>query len=130
VGANIEEAKALRYRRDKEPVARAAYKATMQRNGHPHLQTLQSGFVVDLANPWLGCSPDNVICDPDSETTPRLAESKCPASAQEMTPTEAMENLHNFCLHKVSNTPIALRKNHNYYYQVQGAVADNSQIVV
>ena len=111
----------MRYGRDNEPVARVPYKTTMQRNGHTHLQTLQSGFVVDLSNPWLGCSPDNVICDLDSETTPGLAECKCPASAQEM--TEATENLHNFCLHKVSDTQIALRKNHNYYYQVQGAMA-------
>ena len=109
----------MRYGGDKEPVARAAYTA-MQRNGHPHLQTLQSGFVVDLANPWLACSPDSIICDPDSETTPRLAEYRCPASAQEMSPTEATDN---FCLHKVSDTQIALRKNHNYYYQVQGAMA-------
>jgi len=112
----------LRYGGDKEPVARAAYTA-MQRNGHPHLQILQSGFVVDLANPWLACSPD-VICDPDSETTPRLAEYRCQASAQEMTPTEATENHRNFCLHEVSDTQIALRKNHNYYYyQVQGVMA-------
>jgi len=41
----------MRYGRDNEPVARAAYKATMQRNGRTHLQTLQSSFVVDLANP-------------------------------------------------------------------------------
>jgi len=85
---------------------------------------LQCGFVVDLANPWLGCSPDNVICDPDSETTSVLAEYKCPASVQEMTPTEVTENLHSFCLHKVSDTQIGLRKNNNYYYyQVQGAMA-------
>jgi len=75
-------------------------------------------FVVDLANPWLGCSPDNVICDPDSETTSVLAEYKCPASVQEMTPTEVTENLHSFCLHKVSDTQIGLRKNNNYYYHL------------
>ena len=40
-----------------------------------------------------------------------------------MTPTEATENLYDFCLHRVSDTQIALRKNHNYYYQVQGAMA-------
>ena len=59
----VRETKPMRYGRDNEPVAREAYKATMQRNGHPHLQTLQSGFVVDLANSWLGCSPDNIVCE-------------------------------------------------------------------
>ena len=85
----VRETKAMRYGRDNEPVARAAYTASMQRNGHPHLQTLQSGFVIDPANSWLGCSPDNVVCDLDCETAPGLAEYKCPASALEMTPTEA-----------------------------------------
>ncbi len=114
----------MRYGRDNEPIARAAYQQMMRNSGHPELTTFCSGFVIDRTNPWLGCSPDDLVSDPDHECEPGVVEYKCPSSAASMTPEEAAVKLKNFCLQKSKTTDeVKLKQSHNYYYQVQGTMA-------
>ena len=47
---------------------------------------------------------------------------KCPYSARDTTPVQAAEKLPSFFC-KVVNGNLSLKKNHNYYFQVQGQLA-------
>lgn len=114
-------APSLRWGKENEDSARKAYTKFMQENGHPNLRTIRAGFVIHRRRGWLGCSPDNWVVDPDSEDADGLAEYKCPYTARDMTPYEACTSLKSFFC-KLEDEKVVLRRNHNYYYQVQGAL--------
>ena len=78
------------------------------------------GFVVSQTSPWLGASPDFLIIDPTESTTVGLGEIKCPYSKRDETIDEACEDK-TFFLSKVDGK-FFLKRNHNYYYQVQGSL--------
>uniref|UniRef100_A0A2S2NPH1 YqaJ viral recombinase domain-containing protein n=1 Tax=Schizaphis graminum TaxID=13262 RepID=A0A2S2NPH1_SCHGA len=72
-----------------------------------------SGLMVDLNQPFLAASPDGLIGS-DS-----LVEIKCPASAKDMTPEEGIISKKiKSC--EILDDKLHLKRNHNYYYQVQG----------
>ena len=112
--------------RDNEPIARKAYICYMQRNGH-NISTQASGFVVCLDNPWLGCSPDDIVTDPTASAsqTKGLAEYKCPYSLRDKTIDEHLtsKGAAQFCLSRESDGTLRLKKTHAYFYQVQGQLA-------
>lgn len=109
--------------RENEKNARKAYNSYMQGNGHPHLRTMRAGLVIHPQHGWLGCSPDDWVVDPDSaEDSNGIVEYKCPYTARDMTPQEACISLSGFFC-SLQNQNITLSKKHNYYYQVQGALA-------
>ena len=82
------------------------------------------GFVVDKTSPWLGASPDFLIHDSSEVGEPSsalgLGEIKCPYSKRENTIDEACDD-NNFFLSKVDGK-VLLKRNHSYYYQVQGCL--------
>ena len=94
----------------------------MQENGHPNLRTIRAGFMIHPLKGWLGCSPDNWVVNPDNEDPNGLVEYKCPYSAREITPSEACTSLKGFFCN-LENGKAVLKRNHNYYYQVQGTMA-------
>lgn len=114
-------APSLRWGRENEVNARKAYAKYMQENNHPNLRTIRAGFVIHQQQGWLGCSPDDWVADPDCEDPKGVAEYKCPYSAREITPYEACTSLKGFFC-KLENGKVTLRRNHNYYYQVQGTL--------
>ena len=72
--------------------------------------------------PWLGASPDFLIHDEYEDMSPfGLGEVKCPFSKKDQTMKESCKDP-NFFLADIDGK-IGLKKNHNYYYQVQGAMA-------
>ena len=72
--------------------------------------------------PWLGASPDFLIHDEYEDVSPfGLGEVKCPFSKKDQTIKESCKDP-NFFLADIDGK-IGLKKNHNYYYQVQGAMA-------
>ena len=74
----------------------------------------KSGFFIDEIQPWLGASPDGLIGED------KLVEIKCPSSAYDHTPEEAVElGLLKFC-HFDNHRKIKLKPQHSYMYQVQG----------
>lgn len=111
----------LRWGKENEDNARKGYAKYMQENNHPNLRTIRAGFVIHEHKGWLGCSPDDWVVDPDSEDPNGVAEYKCPYSAREMTPREACSSLKGFFC-KLEDGKVALKRNHNYYYQVQGTM--------
>lgn len=79
-----------------------------------HLVVIPCGLFVDEVIPYLGASPDGLI-DSDS-----IIEVKCPSSASSLTPIEAIRSKKiTFCIATKENG-IKLKRNYNYFYQVQG----------
>ena len=79
------------------------------------------GLVVNPMWPWLGASPDALILDKREESMYGAVEVKCPASKSGMSIINACSDK-SFCLEIVNGKP-CLKKNHVYYYQVQGVMA-------
>lgn len=77
------------------------------------LKVTKCGLFVDPVHFYLGASPDGII---DDES---IMEVKCPASIQSMSPEEGIiAGKINFAT--IENGELKLKRNHNYYYQVQG----------
>ena len=70
---------------------------------------------------FLGCSPDGKVVDSVSRDQFGLAEVKCPSSKFNVTPEEACSDP-SFCLELVNGSP-RLKRNHEYYDQIQGQMA-------
>lgn len=71
------------------------------------------GLIVDLNLPFLAASPDGLI------ENDALVEIKCPASSKLMTPAEGIFTKKiKSC--EIINGNLHLKRNDNYYYQVQG----------
>lgn len=77
------------------------------------LCVVKCGLFVDKNKSFLAASPDGLINE-DS-----IIEVKCPYKIAEITPTEGIEMKKIDCciLH---NNKLKLKRNHDYYYQVQG----------
>ncbi|KAK3106389.1 hypothetical protein FSP39_018991 [Pinctada imbricata] len=112
--------KYVKWGRDHEPAARRSY-ANKFVKIHEQFCVAQSGFLVNRLFPHLGSSPDGLIsCTCCGEG---ILEIKCPSSDKwkNATPEDCALDDTFFC--KMSDDNIMLKKNHNYYYQVQGQLA-------
>lgn len=75
----------------------------------------QCGLFVDPEHPFLGATPDGII----GETG--IAEVKCPSSASNMTPDEAiLARKCTFWSVNKQTKEMTVNKKHHYFYQVQG----------
>ena len=85
----------------------------------PNITTTKSGLVISVENPWLAASPDGLVHDPSTDPPDGIVEYKNPYVARNMTLTEAMTKVKNFCLVYNKENQLELKKNHDFYYQVQ-----------
>lgn len=69
--------------------------------------------------PILGASPDAKVIDPGCLETFGLAEVKCPYKVANVAPIDACSDP-KFCMEKTGTVTCQLKKNHEYYAQVQG----------
>ena len=70
---------------------------------------------------WPAASPDGLVLSGSGELL-GLIEIKCPYATKDMTPLQAASGLPSFpCT--VIDGRISLKRDHNYYYQVQGQLA-------
>jgi len=77
------------------------------------LPVSKCGLFVDKHKTFLAASPDGLV-EEDS-----IVEVKCPYKIVDLTPKEGIEQKKiDFCIFK--NDTLELKRNHNYYYQVQG----------
>lgn len=106
-------APSLDYRKRNEKNAKAKYlEKYPSRNFH------QCGFVINKELSFFRGTPDGKICD-DGKSS--IVEIKCPYTARDYTIKEALDKLDNFCLQMDSTTRLlCLKKDHEYYAQVQG----------
>ena len=108
----------IKWGSDNEPVARQAYIRFMQHNGHPYLTANHCGFVVHPQECWLGASPDGVVNESPNEPPKGLLEIKCPFSKRDVSPKIACEDPSFYCFFS-SDGSMRLKRNHQYYHQVQ-----------
>ena len=87
---------------------------------HPQLNVVQSGLWIDIERGWLAASPDAIVTY--ENVVVGVVEIKCPFSARSMTPLEAAKTMPLFSC-KAVDEKIYLKRNQNYYYQVQGQLA-------
>ena len=105
----------LKWGVDHEGAAHQQYE--LQHKSH---QVVHSGLWIDTERGWLASSPDGLIYNQNELVG--ILEIKCPYSARDMTPVQAAEKLPLFFC-KVVNGNLSLKRNHNYYFQVQGQLA-------
>lgn len=79
----------------------------------------ESGLVL-TAEGFLGCSPDGIVYEPRSQEQ-GLLEIKCPSSAADLSLKEVAEKANFFALLNADGQ-LLLKKSHQYFYQVQGAM--------
>ena len=85
----------------------------------------QAGLFICSEHGYLAASPDGIVVLKGSPSRKGLVEVKCPYSAtrktgKAYTPMEAAKKIKNFPLEVKPNGQLALKKNHNHFYQVQG----------
>ena len=91
------------------------------RESHPSLTFKNNGLIVNEKYPHLGASPDGIICCFHCEPNEGLIEIKCPYRLRDLHPMEAAKNENFFC--EIIDGKFKLRRNHAYFYQVQGQLA-------
>ncbi|CAH3021527.1 unnamed protein product [Porites evermanni] len=106
---------AIRYGISNEAKAANKYAEYMTGIGHD-VQVLECGFVVSSTMPWLAASPDRKVIDKIFGFG--LVEIKCPYSLRHLTPEGACADPSFYC--QLVNGRPELKKDHPYYYQVQG----------
>lgn len=84
-------------------------------------EILPAGLIIDKNQPFLAVSPDGLI------ELDALVEIKCPASAKDFTPEDAIKNKKiKSCV--IKNGNLFLNRNDNYYYQIQGQLHVTNRI--
>ena len=106
---------AVNYGLSNESRAAQRYAEYMKASGNP-VQVSDCGVVISNAMPWLAASPDRKVIDKVFGFG--IVEIKCPFTLRNVTPEEACADPNFYC-HLVNGKP-ELKKDHPYYYQVQG----------
>ncbi len=109
--------KAISWGRKNEPVARSAYIQYVKTLGDPKINVSLCGFYIHRDKGWLGASPDAKVQDA-VDSSFGIAEFKCPFSKAEVTVRSACED-QNFYCELTEDQNIKLKRNHEYYHQVQ-----------
>ncbi len=102
----------IKWGKENEAVALKKYKTLLTNS----LQVKLSGFVVNPQWPWLGGSPDGLLCDNNKAVG--AVEIKCPYSKRNMSLSDACEDK-KFYL-QLREDKIHLKEKYLYYYQCQG----------
>ena len=115
------ETKALRWGNTHEDDARRAYQQSLLVSDNSAAVS-SSGLVIDTTEPCLACSPDGMVHLPGSPDSYGIVELKCPYTAAEkgLTPHEAATSLKTFFCKLTNDRSLQLKRNHEYYFQVQG----------
>lgn len=117
-----QETEHMKWGRTHEPAARRCYYNIMRKT-HPGIEVKKSGLHLYNDAPYLGASPDGIVTCPHCAEDEKegLLEVKCPSVHRNKTPEE--ECLQDTCFCRVVNGQITLKREHNYYFQVQGQMA-------
>lgn len=100
---------AMEYGRRKEDQARVDLSKELQEDIN------KSGLFIDREHPFLGASPDGLV------GTEKTVEIKCPSSARDMTPDEAIRKRKcTFWSVNKEGEIGEINKKHNFFYQIQG----------
>ena len=106
---------ATKYGQSHERAAIFAYEKQQSEN------VVRCGLVVPPGAPWLGCSPDGIVCHADG-VPQKLIEVKCPVSGKDHDLMDMLEsNMPAFLSMRGEN--VQLKRKHRYFSQVQLSMA-------
>lgn len=113
----------MRYGRQNESKARQAYEQQLKTK-HQLARVEITGVHIDMNNSWLAASPDGLVIDPTVAKPEGLLEIKCPYSAKDKhlvdICTDNKQKSSFFMAYNSQTGQFTLKRNHSYYYQVQG----------
>lgn len=106
---------ATKYGINTEPIALKSF-LKVWKGIHTNTTNKNSGLVIHMEKPYIGASPDQVLsCDCHGQG---ILEIKCPFKASHTIPSPEL------CSYLViDNNQVKLKKQHEYYFQVQGQMA-------
>ena len=96
-------------------------KNTRQIESRDRSTVLHSGLVVNPGIPYLGATPDGKVIDKSHNDKYGLLEIKCPYKFRNVSIQEAVLDK-SFCMEQIDDK-IRLKRNHCYFYQIQGQMA-------
>ena len=108
-----------------EPAARRRYVEHMKKT-HPHIKVQPCGLIINKEKTFLACSPDGLVKCSHCQPCQGLLEIKCPSVHRQKTPEEACSDKTFFC--ELVEGLVTLKRNHNFYYQVQGQLGASGKI--
>lgn len=113
----------LRYGRQHESDAHSAYEEHLK-SRHLGAKVDITGVHIDTTHCWLAASHDGLVFDPLATSPEALLEIKCPFSTKD-TPlvdicTDPKKKSHFFMNYNQQTRQLSLKRQHPYYYQVQG----------
>ena len=124
-GHRLIQTAAMKYGCDKEAVAMQEY-LRVKSQQVKNFDAKVTGLWVNPKWPLFGCSPDGIVTDPSSNPLVGLLEIKCPFILRNSHPTDfsklSATQINAFCC-TLDNNVLKLKKSHQYYYQVQFAMA-------
>lgn len=107
---------AVQYGRDNEKKALKDYIQITKSN------VCNAGLVINNNYPGLGCSPDGLVVNTHGMIT-KLIEIKCPFKLRDIHPNQFDTTLHKNMCYIIENGELKLKRNHDYYFQVQISLA-------
>lgn len=115
--SNLSNIPAIKYGRDSEPIAFDEYKRL---TGY---DLRKCGFFTNKSFPGLGCSPDGLVYDKYGKIT-AIIEIKCPIKICNTAPWDLdnIKNRETMC-YTVTDNAIKLKRDHQYYFQIQLCLA-------
>lgn len=122
-GPSLAHIPAIQHGKKHESVAIKDYVAAMAARDQP-VHVRECGIALHPCYQYIGASPDGMVFDPSVQPRFGLLEVKCPLSvySQSLSIPQAAEQAKGFCL-ELRNGGVALRREHPYYWQVQGQMA-------
>ena len=107
---------AMKYGLDMEPMVVKEFKEL----AGPQVEVFKCGLLVHPDIYWMGCSPDGIIYDTNEIPSVGILEIKSLFSMKGKSVEESLELKKDICIHQDKNGDIRLKRNHKYYFQLQG----------
>ncbi|XP_023338397.1 uncharacterized protein LOC111709047 [Eurytemora carolleeae] len=108
----LDNLQAIKYGRMNEAEAISELNSILEQEGLGEVE--ECGIFVDIWKGFLAASPDGLVGKDG------LVEVKCPIRCSEISVLELARIDSTFCLKEVEEGRLELKRNHNYYYQIQG----------
>lgn len=108
----LDNLEAIKYGKANEDTAIEELNVILEREGLDQVEPC--GLFVDIWKGFLAASPDGLV------GRDGLVEVKCPLRCADMSALQLARKDSSFCLQEVEDGVLRLKKNHNYYYQIQG----------
>ena len=109
---------AMKYGLDMEPMVVKEFKEL----AGPQVEVFNCGLLVHPDIYWMGCSPDGIVYDTSDNPSVGILEIKSLFSMKRKSVEECLQLKRDICIHRDKNGDIRLKRNHKYYFKLQGLI--------